>query len=92
MWVLLWPPNSVLTLSCAVTLRAISIQLINPPLPPLFKRGDGGILAKALTFQTNQFGEHIVGSGDDLGIGLESPLHGDHADKFRAEIHIGLLQ
>ncbi len=47
---------------------------------------------RLLTFQHEQFAQHVVGRGNDLGVGLKSPLDGDHADKFCSQIHVGLFQ
>ena len=45
-----------------------------------------------LSFQINQVAHHFVGGGDDLGVGLEAALDGNHSDEFLGQIHIGLLK
>ena len=37
-------------------------------------------------------GQHGVAGGDDLGVGLKSPLGHDHAHDFGGRVHIGLFQ
>lgn len=39
--------------------------------------------------QVDQFGQHFVRYRDDPGIGLESPLGGDHVGKLFREVDVG---
>ena len=44
------------------------------------------------SLQANQISQHLVSYRNDLGICLESTLGGNHLDKFRGDIHVGLFK
>lgn len=46
------------------------------------------VICKALTFHLDNIAQHRVNRGDNLGIGLETALGGNHFDKFISNIHI----
>ena len=48
--------------------------------------------AKRLSFQIHQLLENFIRCGDHAGIGLESPLSGDHIDKTLSKIDVREFQ
>ena len=45
-----------------------------------------------LSFQIDQFLEDFIRRGDHAGVGLETPLRGNHVDEALAKIDIRQLQ
>lgn len=50
------------------------------------------VLGTFLALHGDHFAEHGVGGGDDLGVGLEAALGGDHAHELRGHVHVGQFQ
>ena len=58
-----------------------------------FSAGQATLLPiNGLPLDVDQIGQHLVGGGDDLGVGLETALGGNQLDKLSTEIHVGLFQ
>ncbi len=45
-----------------------------------------------ILLDVDELGQHFVGGGDDLGVGLVGSLGDDHLDEFSRQVHIGLFQ
>ena len=49
------------------------------------------VLKNQLTFHIYKLLEHLVGDGDDLGVGLEASLSGDHVGELVGQVYVGHL-
>ena len=47
---------------------------------------------QCLSFQINQFLQHLIRGGYNPGIGLEASLGGNHIGKLLGQVHIGHFQ